>query len=309
MSRHTNPEMTSTTRQRVAKVSTPRTPRWRVGLVLKLPLVVLLGLAVGPSLVQGDDLQYPLTAVASADGKSLFIADLNQTGVWKLNDGKLSLFFQASKKFRTPLNRIRCVGLDRNGKLLAGDSSTREVYRFDEAGQPQPLTNGGIGIPMDLVVDPDNNIFVTDLELKWIWKIPAAGGKVEKFAEVEAPRGITIDADKNLCVINHGKNQLLRVTPNAKVEVVVEGRPWQFPHEVELDKDKTAFVTDGYTKSVWKVPFGGKPEKLVSGEPLVNPVGLTWQGETLLVIDPRAKAVFAIDAAGKLTAVSGVAAK
>lgn len=267
-------------------------------------LAILLALVASPSLLRADGLQYPLTAVAGADGKNLFIADLNQPGVWKLSDGKLSVFFQASKKFRTPLNRVRCIGVDRNGKLLAGDSSTREVFRFDDAGQPQPLTNGGIGIPMDLVVDPDNNIFVTDLELKWIWKIPAAGGgKAEKFAEVEAPRGITIDTDRNLWVINHGKNQLLRVTPDAKVEVIVEGRPWGFPHEVELDKDKTAFVTDGYGKTVWKVPLGGKPEKLVSGEPLVNPVGLTWQGETLLVIDPRAKGLFSVDPPGKLVAV------
>lgn len=272
-------------------------------------LAILLGLVVSPSLLRADGLQYPLTAVAGADGKSLFIADLNQPGVWKLSDGKLSVFFQASKKFRTPLNRVRCIGVDRNGKLLAGDSSTREVFRFDDAGQPQPLTNGGIGIPMDLVVDPDNNIFVTDIELKWIWKIPAAGGKVEKFAEVEAPRGITIDADRNLWVISHGKNQLLRVTPDAKVEVVVEGRPWGFPHEVELDKDKAAFVTDGYGKTVWKVPFGGKPEKLVSGEPLVNPVGLTWQGETLLVIDPRAKGLFSVDPSGKLVAVPAASDK
>ena len=272
-------------------------------------VIVGLSLMFASSLVRADELQYPLTAVASADGKSLFIADLNQTGVWKLTDGKLSIFFQADKKFRTPLNRVRCIGLDRNGKLLAGDSSTREVFRFDDEGKPQPLTNGGIGIPMDLVVDPDNNIFVTDLELKWIWKIPAAGGKAEKFAEVDAPRGITMDADRNLWVINHGKNQLLRITPDAKIEVVVEGRPWQFPHEVELDKDKTAYVSDGYAKTVWKVPFGGKPEKLVSGDPLVNPVGLTWQGETLLVIDPRAKGIFAIDSSGKLSAVPGATTK
>ncbi len=275
---------------------------WKCGLVW-------LGLALIPSLVRADGLDYPLTAVASADGQSLFIADLNQPGLWKLSDGKLTPFFQASKKFRTPLNRVRCVALDRNGKVLAGDSSTREVFRFDDDGKPQPLTNGGIGIPMDLVVDADNNIFVTDLELKWIWKIPAVGGKMEKFAEVDAPHGITIDADKNLWVVSHGKNQLVRVTPDAKVEIVVEGRPWQFPHEVELDKDKTAFVTDGYGKAIWKVPFGGKPEKVFSGEPLVNPVGLTWQGGKLLVIDPRAKGVFAVDLSGKLSPVAAALAK
>lgn len=271
--------------------------------------LVCWGLVFVSSIARAEGLEYPLTAVAAADGQSLFIADRNQPGVWKLNNGKLSPFFHASKKFRTPLNAVRCVGLDRNGKVLAGDSSTREVFRFDDDGKPQPLTNGGIGIPMDLVVDPDNNIFVTDLELKWIWKIPAASGKTEKFAEVDAPHGITIDADKNLWVISHGKNQLVRVTADAKVETVVTGRPWQFPHEVELDKDKTAFVTDGYGKAVWKVPFGGKPEKVFAGEPLVNPVGLTWQDGKLLVIDPRAKGVFAIGTDGKLVAVPASAEK
>ena len=268
---------------------------------------VAMCLSCVSSFAQADGLQYPLTAVAS--GKDLFIADLNEPGVWKLSDGKLSLFFQASKKFRTPLNRIRCVAVDHQGRLLAGDSSTREVYRFDDAGQPQPLTNGGIGIPMDLVDDGQGNIYVTDLELHWIWKIAAGATKAEKFAEVTAPHGIAIDSDKNLWVVSHGKNQLVKVTADAKVQVVIEGRPWQFPHEVELGKDKTAYVTDGYNKAVWKVPPGGKPTKLVDGEPLKNPVGLTWQGETLLVIDPHAKGLFRISAAGKLSPVPASAEK
>ena len=263
--------------------------------------LVLIVQALGSSFAVADGWQYPLTAVAM--GKDLFIADLNQPGVWKLSDGRPSLFFQASKKFRTPLNRVRCVALDHQGKLLAGDSSTREVYRFDDEGKPQPLTNGGIGIPMDIVDDGQGNLFVTDLELHWIWKIAGGANKAEKFAEVPAPHGITIDGEMNLWVVSHGKNQLVKVTPAAKVEVVVEGRPWGFPHEVELDKDKTAYVTDGYGKAVWKIPAGGKPTKLVEGDPLKNPVGLTWQDETLLVIDPHAKAIFAIDPAGKISRV------
>lgn len=265
---------------------------------------IALSLWLSSSSVYADGLQYPLTAVASPDGKTLFVADLNQPGVWKLSDGKLSLFFQASKKFRTPLNRIRCIGVDHQGKLLAGDSSTREVFRFDGEGKPQPLTAGGIGIPMDLVADPDGNIFVTDLELHWIWKIAVGASKAEKFAEVAAPHGITIDADKNLWVVSHGKNAVVKVTPEGKVETVVEGRPFQFPHEIELGKDKTAYVTDGYGKCVWKIPPGGKPTKLVEGEPLKNPVGLTWQGETLLVIDPHSKGIFSIGTDGKLSPVT-----
>ena len=121
--------------------------------------------------------------------------------------------------------------------------------------------------------------------------------------------GITIDADKNLWVVSHGKNQLVKLTPDAKVEVVVEGRPFQFPHEVELGKDKTAYVTDGYGKCVWKIPPGGKPTKLAEGAPLKNPVGLTWQGETLLVIDPHTKGIFSIGTDGKLVPVAATLEK
>lgn len=276
--------------------------RFRVFVRLIFGVVCLLAVAAQ---VLADGMQYPLTAVVS--GKDLFVADVNLPGVWKVSDGKAAIYFQASKKFRTPLNRVRCVAVDRQGKLLAGDSSTREVYRFDDVGQPQPLTNGGIGIPMDMVEDPDGNLFVTDLELHWVFKIAAGAGKAEKFAEVPAPRGITIDVDRNLWVVSHGKNQIVKLSPEGKLETVVEGRPFQFPHEIELGKDKTAFVTDGYSKAVWKIPLSGKPVKLVEGKPLDNPVGLTWQGDTLLVIDPRANGVFAITPDGKLSAVSPVA--
>ncbi|TXT36188.1 MAG: hypothetical protein FD138_1068 [Planctomycetota bacterium] len=54
---------------------------------IRMLVIFSLGLMLGSSLLRADELQYPLTAVASADGKSLFIADLNQTGVWKLTDG------------------------------------------------------------------------------------------------------------------------------------------------------------------------------------------------------------------------------
>jgi len=50
---------------------------------------------------------------------------------------------------------VRCVAAgiyDDQGKLLAGDSATREVYRFDEAGNPVPLTKGKIGIATAIAV-------------------------------------------------------------------------------------------------------------------------------------------------------------
>ena len=287
---------------------------------------MVLGLAVLlPALAQivhADELHYPL-AVASTPEGTLYIVDLNLPGVWKASDGKLELFFQASKKFRTPLNRPRCITLSAEGKPIVGDTPTREIYRFDEArhaigvtggavGKPDGSSeapkpddekpyHGDIGMPMAIVDDGKGNLFVSDLELHWIFKVPAKGGKAEKFAEVPAPRGMTIDGDGNLWVISAGPDQLVRVSPEGKVEPVVKGRPFSFPHDVVLDTQGIAYVSDGYSKAIWKVDASGKAEKWISGAPLVNPVGLEWRGDKLLIVDSRATAIFEADAEGKLT--------
>lgn len=245
-------------------------------------------------------MNYPISIAVAESGK-LYIADRNLPAVWQVDGSDLTTLFKGSKKFRTPLNAVRCVALDKNGNVLAGDSSTREVYRFDEDGRPSPLTNGGIGIPMGIAVDSKGQLLVADLELHRIWRVPAEGGKPEELAEVQAPRGVCIDDEDNLWVVSHGKDQVVRVSPSGEVETVVEGGPFQFPHTIVVDKDKTAYVCDGYAKAIWKVPPGGKPTKWVSGEPFVNPVGLAQRGDGLLVVDPRANAVFEIDATGKPT--------
>jgi outer membrane protein assembly factor BamB len=262
-------------------------------LVSGLSLSVLVGAAAGA------DVAYPLAVASAADGP-VYLADRDLPGVWKIADGKLTLFFQASKKFRTPLNAVRCLAFDAEGKLLAGDSSTRDVYRFNDAGQPVPLTKGGIGIPMAIAVAKSGDLVVADLELHCLWKVPAAGGTAIKLKEVPAPRGVAIDSDERVWIVSHGSDQVLRLNQDGSIETIVKGRPFQFPHQIVVADDNTAFVTDGYAKTVWKIVAGAEPQKLCAGEPLVNPVGLARRGDRLLVADPRAKAVFQIDATGKI---------
>ena len=85
-----------------------------------------------------------------------------------------------------------------------------------------------------------------------------------------------------------------------EVSVLVAGRPFDFPHNVAISKDGTKYVTDGYGKCVWRVGADNKPTKLIGGDPFVNPVGISISGDTLLVTDPRANAVFEVTLDGKL---------
>ncbi len=245
---------------------------------------------------------YPLSAAVAENG-DVFVADRNLPGVWKLQDNVLKPLFEASKKFRTPLNAVRCVEIDKLGNLLAGDSATREVYRFDKTGQPVPLTNGGIGVPMDIAVNKNGDLYVADLELHRIWKVPQAGGTPIEFLEIRAPRGLFVDLDDRLWILSHGDNQVLRATSAGEIETVVMGRPFAFPHCIVVDAEGVAYVTDGYDKTVWKITPGKEPEPLVRGEPLQNPVGLAWKGESLIVVDPRAKSLFEVRLDGKIAPI------
>jgi sugar lactone lactonase YvrE len=267
---------------------------------------MLAGLASGP--LVAADMKYPL-AVAVDDKGTIFVADnaYDFHGIWKIADGKRELFFEASRKFRTPLNAVRCVAIDNKGRLVAGDSSTREIYRFTDGNKPAGLTQGknaGIGIPMAVTFDSKGDIYVADLEIQRIVKVPEAGGEAVEFAQVNAARGLAMDDKDNLWVVSavaKGKDQVLKISPDGKIEPVVKNGPFELPHHIALDGAGNAYVCDNYGVTVWKVPPDGIPVKLAEGKPLMRPVGIAWHKDRLIVADPHAKALFEISTEGTVS--------
>lgn len=237
---------------------------------------------------------YPLDIVVDSQGTA-YVADRNMHGVWQWKDGKLSVFQQGTNKFRTPLNAPRCVALDVDGNVLVGDTATREIYRV-VAGQLQPITGGQIGIPMDLAVAPDGTIYVADVELRTLFRIPPGANRAEEVAKVN-PRGVFVDAEGMVWVVSQDAQQLLVIDGAGKIEVVVDRRVFEFPHQVVVNAQGEAFVTDGYKKGIWKVVRGSEPELLFAGPPLDNPVGIAFDHEgQVVIVDPRARKVFRLDA-------------
>ena len=244
--------------------------------------------------------QYPI-GVAS-HGDTIYVADRQLPGIWVVQDGHAKVFFQGSRGFGKVLNAIRCLAIDQTGQLLVGDSATREIYRFDATGVPQPLTGGKIGIPMGIAVTPEGTIYVSDLELKQIVKVAGGGGEPELLAEIAAPTGLTLDADGNLLVVCRSTDPIRRVTSSGKVSVLVAGRPFKMAQDIAVDSEGTIFVTDGYAKTIWNVAADEAPQEAISGSPLIHPVGIYSAAEQLLVADPRAKDVFRI-VDGKLESI------
>ncbi len=248
---------------------------------------------------------YPLSVAVGPSGQ-LFVADHHLPGIWQVEEGRWRLFFQGEKTFRTPLNAIRCVVFDPQGNLLAGDSATGDVYRFNQEGQPESLTArdrplGQITIPMAIAVEAGGDLLVADLGDHRLMRIPAAGGSVEMVADLPTPRGLYLDQDQQLWVISAGR--LLRFSPDGEKETIVDQGVFEFPHSVVI-WDEVAYVSDGYARTIWRVEPGQAAEAWVHGGPLENPVGLTLDEDRLLVADPRARSIFAIDAGGRVSPLS-----
>lgn len=259
-----------------------------------------MGMLIGATVSAEEGMKYPLAVTVGKDS-AVYVADRDLPGIWKFADNKWSIYFQGSKKFRTPLNAVRCLAIDADGKLLAGDSATREIYRFDDAAQPQPLTKGNIGIPMAIAVAKDGTIYASDIEIQRIVKIGPTGGEPEVVTELAAVRGLAVDAEGRLIAVCHGKDAVIRLSPDGKERtVLVEGRPFQFSHHVVLGAGGEAYIADGYAKTIWKFEPPAAPVALITGAPLKNPVGVALLEGNLLIADPHAKAIFRRDADGKL---------
>ncbi len=222
------------------------------------------------------DFHYPLKP-AAADNGPVYVADLRLPGILVVKDGRIETYFAASKKLGTPLCRIRSLAVDHNGKVLAGDTATREVYRFDEPGKPTPLIKGaeaGIGMPMAIAVDGKGNIFVADLEAHWIWKMPPAGGSPKKFAEVPAPHGMTIDAR-----IGCGSSPA-RMTSSSASRPMERSRSWSpeghFSIRTTWPLDRTAPRTSATAmpRTIWKIAPGAKPQAWITGRRSSTPSAL-----------------------------------
>lgn len=244
-------------------------------------------------------LQYPLGVAVAADG-SLVVADRLLPGLWRVADGRATIVAAGTTRFRTPLNAVRTVAVAPDGTVFAGDSATREIYRIAADGTPEPLTAGAIGIPVDIAIDSRGRLFVSDLETQRVWRIdPDAATRPVGVVTLVGPRGLFVDADDGLwAVAASGEAPLVRVGDDGAVVPVVRTRVFAFPHDVVVDGDGVAYVSDNYGHCIWRVPPGGEPERWAEGGPLVGPVGLALREGRVIVADPGARQVFALDAAG-----------
>lgn len=261
-------------------------------------MIVFCSVVLGAASNSQAQLQYPIDIAVL--GEDVLVIDRKLPGLQKIaKDGTLSTVFQASRKYKTPLNGARCVATSPDGKILVGDSATRQIYLF-EGVEPKPmLTNKiGIGVPYAMAFDQQGNLFVADLEPPGrIFKVPAGKTEPEVFAVQPGVRGLTIDKSGNLIAVTGLADALLKFTPDGKRTVILGNRPFVFPNSVAAKGDEL-FVCDSYKKCVWKIDSAGKAS-VYCDTGLTYPGGIAIQGENVLVTDAKVMKIMSISPDGK----------
>ncbi len=255
--------------------------------VLSILIIVGIGL---PVQAQDSGVKYPISVAATETG--IYVADRQLPGIWVIAAGKTSIFHEAAKKFGTPLNAIRCLAIDSNGSLLAGDSATRDVYRLNAEGIPTALTGGQIGIPMGIAVSDDGTIYVSDLELHRVVKL-TSDGKIIEFAKIKGPAGMSFDKQGNLYVASRGEARLVKISMDGSATPVDGADKIRFSQDVAVDANGRVLVTDGYGKAIWDFKDGAA--RLIEGSPLIHPVGISSSAAGTFLVDPRGAGVLKLD--------------
>lgn len=266
-----------------------------------IAVLALLGMSIHAQQPRGDSNNgavYPLAVAIDRD--KTFVVDLELPGVWEISDLGRTVFALGSRHLRSPLNRPRCIAMHPAGGVLIGDSATREVYHIAENGAtPVPLTRGKVGIPMALVISPDlQKMFIGDAETRSVLEVPIGGGDPIAVIDVNA-RGLAFDGKGALWAVTPDDGAVHFIDLNSrKSEVVVQGRPYQYPNGLAWLGDY-GLVTDGYSNVVWRFDREGRTEPWLQGKPLVGPVGISVHGGSVWIADPKAKQVFRFEQSDK----------
>lgn len=162
-------------------------------------------------------------------------------------------------------------------------------------------------------VDQAGNVYFTDQPNNRIWKYSTAGFLSVYMAGANRANGLYIDAEDNILACADLNNQLIRISPDKQVSILVDkvaGKQLNGPNDLWLAPNGGIYFTDPYyQRRYWRnkqkdmegehVYYLSPDQKTVTcvAKGLVKPNGIigTPDGLKLYVADIKADSTFAFD--------------
>ena len=225
------------------------------------------------------------------DGDGQYIVADGNVGLMKvdLDTGAVSLIAAGP-----PFNP-RDVKIDAQGNYIVVDwpnepnaqFGTPAVYRVSPAGEVSIIAQGSpLTGPHGLAIDHDGNYIVGDSVAGVIrvspqgqvtLVVPAGLGE-----QVFAAADVAVDAAGDYIVVDKGRGNLLRVTPEGRVTIIHRGSPFTRqmgdtpggPRGVAVDGEGNYIVVDEGARALFRVTPQGQVTTIFQGPPFCGPADL-----------------------------------
>jgi DNA-binding beta-propeller fold protein YncE len=126
-------------------------------------------------LATSSDFQDPTGMAVDSNGQ-IYVADQEAQCIFLISENmKVFVFAKGGGSYRSPLYRVRSVTLDKQGRLLAADPASSEVYRIGHDGKMTALTSGKLDMPVDIAINQQGDVLVADLGANAIRRIANDG--------------------------------------------------------------------------------------------------------------------------------------
>lgn len=204
-----------------------------------------------------------------------------RSGVRRITpDGTVSdVFFPSGEASRwfTP----RAIAADAGGTVYVTDVYTNRIHRITPGGAVSDLAAGGTAHSA-IAVDAAGNLYVTDLYRNLVRKVTPAGavstvagqrnGLLDgpgPAAVFDRPRGVAVDADGSIVVVDTGNDAIRRISRAGAVTTLAGGTTGGFadgtgaaarfnaPTGIAMDRSGKVFVADRNNNVIRKVTAAG----------------------------------------------------
>ncbi len=314
----------------------------------------------------GTDASFNHLAGITMDGSgNLFVTDSRSSKIRKItSSGVVSTVAGVNSSGSTDavganasFNSPSDITVDSNGNLFVADTRNNKIRKITSAGAVSTIAGSGVAgdtdavgvnasffLPISIVIDSNNNLFVADLGNYAIRKITPAGvvstvagsgssgdtDAVGTNASFSYPSGIAIDSSDNLFVTDTTNNKIRKITPAGVVSTIAGGdsngstdavgtdASFNFPSGIAIDSNNNLFVTDAGNNKIRKItPSGvvstiagsglsGSTDAVGTDASFFYPSGITVDSsDNLFITDFTSSKIRKITPAGVVSTIAG----
>jgi sugar lactone lactonase YvrE len=237
---------------------------------------------------------------------NLYVTDWDLKSVRKIS--ATGVVSTVARGFAGPLG----IAMDAAENLYVADTLANQIKKVSRTGQVTvvagtgvegfggdggPALQAGLSFPMDVTVDGDGSLYITDSRTR-VRRI-STDGRIATLVGPDRLTGadsVTVDRQGNLYIADSYGAKILRRTPGGEITTIAEG--FEVPTGLTVDSAGTLYFSQAVLYRIWKVAPGGKPV-LVAGNGNRDGVGdngLATQASLLgpygMTFDPAGNLLF-----------------